>query len=63
MLPDKGIRDENGFEPMDDLFSSPAKPFNGRPNKVNSVQKNANGTISSEEDMDVGESMFTNLEQ
>ncbi|TVY38366.1 Inner kinetochore subunit [Lachnellula subtilissima] len=55
-LPDKGIRDENGFEPIDDLFSSPAKPLNGRPNKVNSVQKNANRTISSEEDMDVGES-------
>ncbi|TVY91351.1 Inner kinetochore subunit [Lachnellula willkommii] len=63
MLPDKGIRDENGFEPMDDLFSSPAKPLNGRPNNGNSVQKNANGTISSEEDMDVGESTIPEPEQ
>jgi hypothetical protein len=45
---------------MDNLFSSPAKP-KGRPKKADSVQKNANATISSEEDMDVGESMFTYL--
>lgn len=24
-MPDKGLRDEHGFEPMDDLFSSPEK--------------------------------------
>ncbi|TVY35629.1 Inner kinetochore subunit [Lachnellula occidentalis] len=62
-LPDKGIRDENGFEPIDDLFSSPAKPFNGRTNKMDSVQKNVNGTISSEEDMDEGESTIPEPEQ
>ncbi|TVY82382.1 Inner kinetochore subunit [Lachnellula suecica] len=54
-IPDTGIRDENGLEPMDALFSSPAKP-KGRPKKVYSAKKNANTTISSEEDMDVGES-------
>jgi hypothetical protein len=60
-LPDTGVRDENGFEPMDNLFSSPEQPTKGRPKKVNSVQKNANATISSEEDMDVVDSMFRNL--
>ncbi|QSZ34113.1 hypothetical protein DSL72_005701 [Monilinia vaccinii-corymbosi] len=64
-LPDTGIRDANGLEPMDDLFS---------PDKSESVKtsRSANGprrdtlgdaTISSEEDMDMdGESMSTRSE-
>lgn len=52
-VPDSGIRDENGLEDMDNLFSSPEKPvrFN------NGIGKNGNATLSSEEEMDVGESM------
>jgi centromere protein C len=56
-LPDTGIRDENGLEPMDGLFSSPEKPKNRSAQKVNGARKNANATISNEEDMDVGDSM------
>jgi centromere protein C len=41
---------------MDHLFSSPEKAT--RRKKINGHSKNANATISSEEDMDVGESMF-----
>jgi hypothetical protein len=40
---------------MDHLFSSPEKPASKR--RANGVHKNANATISSEEDMDMGESM------
>jgi centromere protein C len=57
-LPDTGIRDENGLEPMDHLFSSPEKA-SARGKRTNGIYKNANGTISSEEDMDLGESMST----
>lgn len=46
---------------MDNLFSSPMKP-KGRSKKDDSVRKNANTTISTEEDMDVGESMRFNLD-
>ncbi len=62
MVPDTGIRDENGLEPMDHLFSSPEKPKELPARKVNGGRKNANSTISSEADMDVGESesMWTN---
>lgn len=56
-VPDSGIRDEYGLEPMDDLFSSPAKVPKPNSVKRSSAQKSANATISSEEDMDVGESM------
>ncbi|CAL3967032.1 unnamed protein product [Diplocarpon coronariae] len=55
-LPDTGIRDENGMEPMDHLFSSPEKPTAVPARKVNGARKNANSTISSEADMDVGDS-------
>jgi centromere protein C len=56
-VPDSGIRDEYGLEPMDDLFSSPAKVPKPNSVKRSSIRKSANATISSEEDMDVGESM------
>jgi centromere protein C len=55
-VPDSGIRDENGLEPMDHLFSSPEKAT--RAKKINGHSMNVNGTISSEEDMDVGQSTF-----
>jgi Kinetochore CENP-C fungal homologue, Mif2, N-terminal len=55
-VPDSGIRDEYGLEPMDDLFSSPNKePKSSKVNRK-SAGKTANATISSEEDMDMGES-------
>lgn len=54
---DSGIRDENGLEPMDNLFSSPEKVATGR--KLNG--KTANVTISSEEDMDVDENTLPEL--
>lgn len=57
-VPDTGIRDENGLEPMDNLFSSPAKPKEPSTRKVNGAHKNTNTTISSEEEMDVDESML-----
>lgn len=53
-VPDSGIRDENGLEPMDHLFSSPEK--SAKLKKVNGYTSKADATISSEEDMDVGES-------
>jgi centromere protein C len=56
MLPDTGIRDENGLEPMDHLFSSPEKPRGKLLKKINSNPKNPSSSMSSEEDMDVGES-------
>jgi centromere protein C len=41
---------------MDHLFSSPEKP-RGKPlKKINGNPKNPNASISTEEDMDVGES-------
>lgn len=55
-LPDTGIRDENGLEPMDHLFSSPEKPKAKSVQGVNGANKNANGTLTSEEDMDVDDS-------
>ncbi|KAE9372219.1 hypothetical protein N431DRAFT_408303 [Stipitochalara longipes BDJ] len=59
-LPDTGIRDENGLEPMDGLFDSPdkspEKPKNKSTQKVNGARKNANATLSSEEEMDIGDS-------
>jgi centromere protein C len=42
---------------MDHLFSSPEKAKGKSSQKANGVRKNANATISSEEDMDVGDSM------
>ncbi|KUJ08599.1 uncharacterized protein LY89DRAFT_659049 [Mollisia scopiformis] len=54
-LPDTGIRDENGLEPMDHLFSSPEKPKAKSVQRMNGTNKNANATISSEEDMEVDE--------
>jgi centromere protein C len=53
-LADTGIRDENGLEPMDHLFSSPEKSTKAK--KLNGTGRNANATISSEEDMDLAES-------
>lgn len=58
-LPDTGIRDADGLEPMDDLFS-PDKPESVKTSRsANGLQRNAleDATISSEEDMDMdGES-------
>ncbi|KAJ5038937.1 uncharacterized protein L3040_006612 [Drepanopeziza brunnea f. sp. 'multigermtubi'] len=54
-VPDTGIRDENGLEPMDHLFSSPEKEKEATARKANGA-RNMNATISSEEDMDVDES-------
>lgn len=56
-LPDTGIRDEHGLEPIDGLFSSPAKPApksNKSTKKTNGA--NANATLSSSEDMEMNES-------
>ncbi|KAF4636531.1 hypothetical protein G7Y89_g1557 [Cudoniella acicularis] len=55
-LPDTGIRDENGLEPMDGLFSSPAKT-NGK------SMRNSNTTLSSEEDMEMVESTIPEPEE
>ncbi|KFY36270.1 hypothetical protein V494_05147 [Pseudogymnoascus sp. VKM F-4513 (FW-928)] len=56
-VPDSGIRDEYGIEPMDELFSSPAKlqPISSSTRK-SAMKKNANVTLTSEEDMDEGQS-------
>ncbi|KAF5876103.1 putative cupin domain-containing protein [Botrytis fragariae] len=54
-LPDTGIRDANGLEPMDDLFS-PDKPESVKTARsANGPRRNAleDATISSEEDMDM----------
>ena len=50
---DTGIRDEHGLEPMDHLFSSPEKSTK----KANGNRRSVNATISSEEEMDMVESM------
>ncbi|PVH82905.1 hypothetical protein DL98DRAFT_126452 [Cadophora sp. DSE1049] len=55
-VPDTGVRDENGLEPMDHLFSSPEKPKELPARRVNGNRKNADKTISSEADMDVDDS-------
>ncbi|RAL61743.1 hypothetical protein DID88_002809 [Monilinia fructigena] len=61
-LPDTGIRDANGLEPMDDLFS-PDKPESAKTSRsANGPRRHAleDVTISSEEDMDmVGENTAT----
>ncbi|OBT62238.1 hypothetical protein VE03_08049 [Pseudogymnoascus sp. 23342-1-I1] len=58
-VPDSGIRDEYGIEPMDELFSSPAKPQPiSSSTRKSAIKKNQNpnATLTSEEDMDVGQS-------
>ncbi|KFX98182.1 hypothetical protein O988_04479 [Pseudogymnoascus sp. VKM F-3808] len=56
-VPDSGIRDEYGIEPMDELFSSPAKlPAISSSTRKSAMKKNPNATLTSEEDMDVGQS-------
>ncbi|RDW95236.1 hypothetical protein BP5796_00999 [Coleophoma crateriformis] len=58
-VPDTGIRDEHGLEPMDDLFSSPEKPApksTRSHKKANASTVNGNTTLSSSDDMDVNES-------
>ncbi|KFY89863.1 hypothetical protein V500_05427 [Pseudogymnoascus sp. VKM F-4518 (FW-2643)] len=56
-VPDSGIRDEYGIEPMDELFSSPAKlPPISSSTRKSAMKKNPNATLTSEEDMDVGQS-------
>ncbi|KAH8593249.1 Mif2/CENP-C like-domain-containing protein [Bisporella sp. PMI_857] len=51
-LPDTGLRDENGLEPLDGLFSSPEKP--ARSKSVNGHGRNRDADLSSD-DMDIGE--------
>ncbi|KAF7868299.1 hypothetical protein EAF04_004831 [Stromatinia cepivora] len=54
-LPDTGIRDADGLEPMDDLFS-PDKPESDKTGRsASGLRRNAleDATISSEEDMDM----------
>jgi centromere protein C len=58
-VPDSGIRDENGLEPMDHLFSSPDKPKAKPIQRLNGTSKNANATISTSEDMEVDEGEST----
>lgn len=54
-VPDTGIRDEHGIEPMDELFSSPEKAQPMPSVRKSVTAKSPNTTITSEEDMDVGE--------
>ncbi|TAQ91189.1 hypothetical protein B7494_g580 [Chlorociboria aeruginascens] len=54
-LPDTGIRDEYGMEPMEGLFSSPAKPKSTRITR-NGTKQNTDTTVSSEEDMELVDS-------
>ncbi|KAH8820528.1 cupin domain-containing protein [Xylogone sp. PMI_703] len=56
-IPDSGIRDEHGLEPMEHLFSSPEKEVpQSTARMANGMMRNPNATISSEEDMDIGNS-------
>ncbi|CZS88599.1 uncharacterized protein RAG0_00296 [Rhynchosporium agropyri] len=56
-IPDTGVRDENGLEPMDGLFSSPEKPKEQPARNLNGGnRKNADKTISSEAEMDLDDS-------
>ncbi|KAJ8071077.1 hypothetical protein OCU04_001422 [Sclerotinia nivalis] len=64
-LPDTGIRDADGLEPMDDIFSPDKTESVKTGRSANGLQRNAleDATISSEEDMDMdGESMSTQPE-
>lgn len=63
-VPDTGVRDEHGLEPMDGLFSSPAKPApksSKSSKKTNGSAVNGNATLSSSDDMDVNESEFRQI--
>lgn len=51
-LPDTGVRDEDGFEPVEGLFSTGKSTVAGSTRKLNG----SNGTLGSD-DMDEGESM------
>lgn len=55
-VPDSGIRDEYGIEPMDELFSSPEKLQPLPSGRKSAMKRSPNATITSEEDMDVGHS-------
>ncbi|KAI9684696.1 MAG: hypothetical protein M1829_000071 [Trizodia sp. TS-e1964] len=52
-LKDSGVRDEHGLEPIDGIFSSPEK---GPPQRNAAIPRGNNSTITSEIDMDVGQS-------
>lgn len=59
-VPDTGVRDEHGLEPIDHLFSSPEKaPIAKTTQKRGRKSVNVNATLSSEEDMDMGESRLS----
>ncbi|KAI9776978.1 MAG: hypothetical protein M1839_009122 [Geoglossum umbratile] len=53
-LKDTGIRDEYGLEPIDGIFSSPAKSPEKSPTRGNGAAKNS--TITTEEEMEIGNS-------
>jgi centromere protein C len=53
-LKDTGIRDEYGLEPIEGIFSSPAKSPEKSPAKNNGAAQNS--TITTEEEMDIGNS-------
>jgi centromere protein C len=60
-VPDTGVRDEHGLETLDHLFSSPEKPARSPAKeaafKTNGFSRNVDATLSSESDMEMGESM------
>ena len=56
-MKDTGIRDEHGLEPIDGIFSSPEKS----PPKRRGATENV--TIIEEEDMDIGSSMWTDVQR
>jgi centromere protein C len=56
-LPDTGVRDEDGFEPVEGLFSTGKSTVAGSTRKMNG----ANGTLGSD-DMDEGESRGITIE-
>ncbi|KAI9774969.1 MAG: hypothetical protein M1840_000185 [Geoglossum simile] len=53
-LKDTGIRDDDGLEPMEGIFSSPEKSPEKPPTRSNGAAKNS--TINTEEEMDIGNS-------
>jgi centromere protein C len=54
-VPDSGVRDEHGMEPLDNLFSSPSKSDHDQEEEV-SVESN-----SGDEAMDITASMAPNV--
>jgi hypothetical protein len=53
-LKDTGVRDEHGLEPIEGIFSSPARSPEKSPTKSNGAARNS--TITTEEEMEIGNS-------